>query len=92
MPQIFRIGSYVIYIWSDEGLPIELVHVHIPEGRPTANATKVWISKSLRCIAANNKSQIPSHVLYDILELIELRAIYICQQWKEHFSSISFFC
>jgi len=34
MPQIFRIGAYIVYFWSDEGLPTEPVHVHVAEGRP----------------------------------------------------------
>lgn len=29
MPQIFKIGGYIVYIWSDEGCPTEPVHVHI---------------------------------------------------------------
>ena len=45
MPQIFRIGSYIIYFWSNENDPLEPVHVHIAEGRATANATKIWITK-----------------------------------------------
>ncbi|MEY8325927.1 DUF4160 domain-containing protein [Lachnospiraceae bacterium 54-11] len=32
MPQIFRIGSYIIYFWSNENNPPEPVHVHIAEG------------------------------------------------------------
>ncbi len=27
MPQIFRIGSYWVYFWSDESKPLEPVHV-----------------------------------------------------------------
>ena len=46
MPQIFRIGSYTVYFWSNEGNPLEPVHVHIAEGRPYQNATKVWITKT----------------------------------------------
>ena len=46
MPQIFRIGSYIVYFWSNESDPLEPVHVHIAEGRASANATKVWITKS----------------------------------------------
>lgn len=41
MPQIFRIGSYIIYFWSNENDPLEPVHVHIAEGRASANATKI---------------------------------------------------
>ncbi len=40
MPQIFRIGSYIVYFWSNEGIPLEPVHVHIAEGRASANAPK----------------------------------------------------
>lgn len=46
MPQIFRIGSYIVYFWSNENNPLEPVHVHIAEGRASANATKVWITGS----------------------------------------------
>lgn len=92
MPQIFRIGSYIVYIWSDEGLPAEPVHVHISEGRPSSNATKIWITRKHRCIVANNNSRIPAHILNDILSLIELRADFICLKWQEHFNGISFYC
>lgn len=40
MPQIFRIGSYVIYFWSNENNPEESVHVHVSEGRAVANSKK----------------------------------------------------
>jgi hypothetical protein len=40
MPQLFKIGPYSIYFWSNESNPLEPVHVHISEGRATANATK----------------------------------------------------
>lgn len=29
MPQIFRIGAFVVYFWSNENNPIEPVHVHV---------------------------------------------------------------
>ncbi len=41
MPQIIKIGSYVVYFWSNEGEPLEPVHVHIVEGVPSQNSTKV---------------------------------------------------
>ena len=41
MPQIFSIGSYVVYFWSDEGEPKEPVHVHVAQGRPQKNGTKI---------------------------------------------------
>ena len=54
MPQIFRIGSYIVYFWSNEGIPLEPVHVHIAEGRASANATKVWITRSGHTLLCNN--------------------------------------
>lgn len=38
MPQIFRIGSYIVYFWSNENDPLEPIHVHIAEGRASAKA------------------------------------------------------
>nr|WP_296189284.1 DUF4160 domain-containing protein [uncultured Anaerobutyricum sp.] len=48
MPQLLRIGPYSIYFWSNEGNPLESIHVHISEGRAKSTATKVWITEN-RC-------------------------------------------
>ena len=32
MPQVIKIGAYVIFFWLDEGRPLEPIHVHIAEG------------------------------------------------------------
>ncbi len=29
MPQVFRLGSYWVYFWTNEGKPLEPIHVHI---------------------------------------------------------------
>jgi len=44
MPQVFRVGSYWVYFWSNENDPLEPVHVHISKGKPVKNATKIWIT------------------------------------------------
>ena len=59
IPQIFRIGSYIIYIWSNEGLPTEPIHVHISEGPPSKNATKVWITKNKKMSASKQQLKNP---------------------------------
>ena len=46
MPQVFKIGSYWVYFWANENKPLEPVHVHISKGKPTANTTKFWITKT----------------------------------------------
>ena len=58
MPQIFRMGEYWIYFWTNENKPIEPVHVHIAKGKPTENATKVWITSTGKCYLCNNNSNI----------------------------------
>lgn len=57
MPQLFRIGPYLVYFWSNKNNPAEPVHVHITEGRPSPNATKVWITESGKALLCNNHSK-----------------------------------
>lgn len=92
MPQIFSIGSYLVYFWSNKGEPLEPIHVHISKGKPEKNATKIWITKSLHCVVCNNNSQIPSHVLNNLLEIIENRAFEVVTKWNERFGDIHFYC
>ena len=49
MPQVFKVGPYRVYFWSNESDPLEPVHVHIVEGKPVANATKVWLTSRGKC-------------------------------------------
>ena len=53
MPQVFKIGSYWVYFWANESDPQEPVHVHVSQGAPTGNATKIWITKAGGCYLAN---------------------------------------
>ena len=56
MPQVFKLGSYWVYFWTNENNPVEPIHVHISEGKPVPHATKVWITKDGKCSLANNNS------------------------------------
>lgn len=31
MPQVFRIGSYWVYFWTNENEPLEPIHVHVAQ-------------------------------------------------------------
>ena len=57
--QILRIGPYSIYFWSNEGDPLEPIHVHVSEVRASATATKIWITSTGKTILSNNNSKIP---------------------------------
>lgn len=92
MPQIFRIGSYIIYFWSWESEPLEPVHVHIAEGVPQEQATKIWITQKGKALMANNRSRIPDHELNTLMRMIETRCFEIMAKWKERFGEISYYC
>ena len=92
MPSIFKIGSYVVFFWSNE--QNEPIHVHISEGKPHPNATKIWLTKSGGCFIAHNKSKIPADVLNKALEVISAHYFMLCRAWKEFFNmdTVKFYC
>ena len=92
MPQIFRLGSYWVYFWSNENEPLEPVHVHISNGRPNENATKIWITKSGKCYLCHNKSNIPDKTLRNMMRMIEARSSEVIQKWCDYFGEIRYYC
>ena len=92
MPQVFKIGPYIVYFWSNENEPLEPIHVHIAEGRASANATKIWITSTGKTIVSNNNTHIPDRVLLGIQRIIEGNIQSIEKQWIEHFGAISYYC
>lgn len=92
MPQIFRIGGYMVYFWSNESKPLEALHVHISKGKPSANATKVWITQNGKCILENNNSRIPPKTLNLLIRAIEANVEDIINKWIEQFDDITYIC
>lgn len=92
MPQVFRVGPYIVYFWSNENDPLEPVHVHIAEGRATANGTKVWITSSGKALLCHNNAKIPVSILRDLLRIIEANSASIIQKWCSHFGQITYYC
>ena len=92
MPSIFELSGYKIYFWSNENN--EPIHVHISKGKPTANSTKVWLTKSGNCILANNNSRIPNKDLSDIMGTIVSNHFLIVAKWKETYriENVKFYC
>lgn len=92
MPQIFRLGSYWVYFWTDECKPLEPVHVHVSQGSPSPNSTKIWITKSGNSMLCNNNSHIPPKTLRNIMRIIEARSSEITEKWYSYFGKIEYFC
>ena len=92
MPQVFKIGSYWVYFWTNEGQPIEPVHVHVSQGSPSENSTKIWITSRGKSYLCNNNSKIPTHILRNIMRIIEARSDEIIQKWKLYFGEAFYYC
>lgn len=92
MPQVFKIGSYWVYFWSNENDPLEPVHVHVAKGAPQANATKIWITRSGKCYLANNNSDIEKHTLQNIMKIIEARSSEVIEKWESFFGTVFYYC
>lgn len=92
LPSLFTVSGYKVFFWSNEnGEPI---HVHIAKGKPSPNATKIWLTRSGGCILANNGSKIPQKELNELMEFISAQFFLICSEWKKFFlvDDIYFYC
>lgn len=92
MPQIFKLGSYWIYFWTNESKPLEPIHVHISQGGPSPNATKIWITRAGKCLLCNNNSKIPDRTLRNMMRIVEARSAEVIQEWYKYFGQISYYC
>lgn len=92
MPSLFMVSGYKVYFWSNENR--EPIHVHVSKGKPSPNATKIWLTKTGGCILANNGSYIPKQELNELMEFISAQFFLICAEWKKFFvvDEIKFYC
>ena len=93
MPQLLKFGPYRIYFWSNEGQPLEPIHVHISNGISSAEATKVWITQNKRALLANpNDKRIAPKILSHLVEMIEAQSDDIITAWLERFGTVEYYC
>lgn len=92
MPQVFKIGSYWVYFWANEGNPPEPIHVHVSSNGAQENGTKIWITKAGKCYVANNNAKIPPRTLHNIVKIIEARSGEIIMKWENFFGEVYYFC
>ena len=92
MPNLFTVSGYKVYFWANENN--EPVHVHISKGKPTANATKIWITRNGGCIVVHNGSGIPQRELNELMDFISAQFFFICREWKKFFvtDDLRFYC
>ena len=92
LPSLFIIGGYKVFFWSNEN--DEPIHVHVSKGKPSASATKIWLTKAGGCVLASNGSKIATKELNELMEIIAAQYFLICSEWKRHFlmKDIKFYC
>lgn len=92
MPKLFKVSGFSIYFWANEGNPVEPLHVHVAEGDPVANATKIWIMANGKCLVENNNSKIPRKKMNVIIRVIEANIEGIIAEWEKRFGEVRFYC
>ena len=92
MPQVFKIGPYWVVLLGKRERPVGAGSRPCGRGAPSANATKVWITKAGKCLLCNNNSQIPERVLRNILRIIEARSAEVIEKWMGFFGEVSYYC
>ena len=83
MPRLFLFQGFAIFFWTGEdGGP---VHVHVAKGRPTAAATKIWLTRNGGCVLASNCSKLNKKDLANVMDFILANHGEICERWKAYF-------
>ena len=83
MPVIARYRGYRLFFFSNEGNPLEPVHVHVRNG---ARVAKFWIEPQISLAEAYEMS--PSE-LKEIENIIQENESKIKEAWHDHFVSHS---
>lgn len=80
MPKIFEWNGYRFHFFSNEGNPLEPVHIHVRKGRDDA---KFWLSPDVSLAYNRGLSR---QELAQLMRVIEDRRDEIERAWNEFFS------
>ncbi len=90
MPKVMKLFGYGVYFWSNEGVPLEPIHIHVSKDLHK-NATKIWILENGTVKLENNNDEIASKDLKRILKAVSVFSDEIIEKWKNNFGEISFY-
>lgn len=79
MPTVFRERGFRFFFYSDEGSPLEPVHIHVV--RELAEA-KFWLESTVR--VAYNRGY-DARTMRELQRLVEANRSRIVRAWNEHF-------
>jgi hypothetical protein len=80
MPKVFEWRGYRFHFFSNEGFPLESVHIHVRKGQ---NRAKFWI-KPVIALASNYG--FIGQELIEFRNKIEENKDLIQERWYEHFN------
>jgi len=80
MPVVFRYKGYRFFFFSNEGDPLEPIHVHVRRGEATA---KFWMSLQISLAESYGMN---SAELRELMRVAEKNRELIERYWNEHFS------
>lgn len=84
MPKYAKFIGYYLFFWSNEGKPLEPLHIHVGK-EVHKNATKIWILSDGSTQIESNSENINAKDLRRICRLIEEHAKDIVKMWEEYF-------
>ncbi|PWB48016.1 MAG: hypothetical protein C3F18_11680 [Nitrosomonadales bacterium] len=79
MPVIFRYKSFRFFFYSNEGSPLEPLHVHV---RGAGCEAKFWLTPMVRVAGSDG---FDSRTLRELAEVVEQNIELIERSWNEHF-------
>ena len=80
MPTVFRYRGYRFFFYSNEGDPLEPLHIHVIKGESVA---KFWVEPTVA--VAQNYGMNPSE-LTKLSKIINERKELIREAWNEYFN------
>ena len=79
MPVILRWKGYKFFFYSNEGDPLEPIHIHIRKGSATA---KFWVEPEIKLV---NSWGMSAPELRKLTKAVEDNANLIKENWNEYF-------
>ena len=89
MPSIFDFLGYKFYFWSNEGVPLEPVHVHFTKGSPAKGDPKAYLLED-KSIVFSDENKVSKKDLSRIKNIIITNYDLITEEWYNRFNEISF--
>ncbi|WP_207688464.1 DUF4160 domain-containing protein [Desulfonema limicola] len=80
MPVVFRYKDYRFFFYSNEGNPLEPVHVHVRKGESVA---KFWLQPQISVVEAYGMKLTE---LRKLIKVIEKNKKIIEKTWNEYFN------